>query len=251
MYLGSFQDETAVLNVKRTPSGPPAWGRFERLRPAAIEEVRAATPVAYLPWGALEWHGVHAPTGLDGMQALLQCEALAAALGGVVLPVVYAGTDTIKPFKGFGHTVEHRAATVAALLTEFLDGLADEGWRVLVVVTGHAGQGHQDALHAAADAFEGRRSDVAVRVWTSFDLIADRYPPNHAARGEVSLQLVADAALVDLAAIPAGPAPTLDGEGVWGEDPRRATADEGAAMLRLFVDRAAAHLRPLLVERGA
>ena len=246
MYLEAFQDETTVFNVKQALSDTPVWGRFERLRPAALDAIRAATPVAYLPWGALEWHGVHAPTGLDGMQALLQCEALAAALGGVVLPPVYAGTDTIKPFKGFGHTVEHRAATVAALLTEFLDGLADEGWRVLVVVTGHAGQGHQDALHAAAAAFQSRRTDVAVRVWTSFDLIADLYPPNHAARGEVGLQLVADPTLVDLGAIPDGPAPTLDGEGVWGEDPRRATAEEGAAMLRLFVERAAADLRPLL-----
>ncbi len=180
------------------------------------------------------------------MQAEGQCEALAAALGGVVLPPVYAGTDTIKPFKGFGHTIEHRAETVAALLTEFLDGLADEGWRVLVVVTGHAGQGHQDALHAAADAFAARRPDVAVRVWTSFDLIQDPYPANHAARGEVSFQLAIAPEHVDLAAIPDGPAPTLDDHGVWGEDPRHASAAEGAAMLRLFVERATAELRPLL-----
>jgi creatinine amidohydrolase len=224
----------------------PAWGRFAHLRPSALEAIRAATPVAYLPWGALEWHGVHAPTGLDGMQAEGQCIALAGALGGVVLPVMYAGTDTIKPFKGFGHTIEHRAETIRALLTELLDGLADEGWRVLVVVTGHAGQRHQDTLHAAANAFAARRPDVAVRVWTSFDLIADTYAANHAARGEVSLQLAIAPEHVDLGAIPEGPPPTLDDDGVWGEDPRRATTEEGAAMLRLFVERATADLRPLL-----
>ncbi|HYE94867.1 MAG TPA: creatininase family protein, partial [Rubricoccaceae bacterium] len=190
--------------------------------------------------------GVHAPTGLDGMQAEGQCVALAEALGGVVLPPIYAGTDTIKPFKGFGHTVEHRAETVAALCAELLDGLADEGWRVLVVVTGHAGQGHQDALHGAVNAFAARRPDVAARLWTSFDLIQDVYPANHAARGEVSLQLRFAPEHVDLAAIPDGPAPTLDEHGVWGEDPRHASVEEGEAMLRLFVERAVAELRPLL-----
>mgnify|MGYP006201188507 CR=1 FL=1 len=29
--------------------------------------VRAEAPVAYLPWGALEWHSYHAPIGLDGL----------------------------------------------------------------------------------------------------------------------------------------------------------------------------------------
>ncbi|HYE57818.1 MAG TPA: creatininase family protein, partial [Rhodothermales bacterium] len=184
-----------------TPSSP-TWGRFAHLRPAALDAIRAATPLAFIPWGAIEWHGVHAPTGLDGMQAEGQCIALAEALGGVVLPPIYAGTDTIKPFKGFGHTVEHRAETVSALCAEVLDGLADEGWRVLVVVTGHAGQGHQDALHEAVNAFAARRPDVAVRMWTSFDLIQDVYPANHTARGEISLQLRFAPAHVDLAAIP-------------------------------------------------
>ena len=226
----------------------PLWGLFARLRPAALDAIRAASPVAYVPWGALEWHGVHAPAGLDGAQAEGQCEALAAATGGVVLPVVYAGTDTIKPLKGFGHTVEHRAETVAALCTELLDGLADEGWRVLIVVTGHAGGGHTDALREAAQRFAARRPDVAVRVWTSFSLIQDVYPSNHAARGEVSFQLRFAPDTVDLTAIPDGPPPTLDGEGVWGEDPRLASAGEGEAMLRLFVERASAEVRPLLEE---
>ena len=46
--------------------------------------------------------------------------------------------------------------------------------------------------------------------------------------------------------VPDGPAPTLDDDGVWGDDPRGATAEEGAQMLRLFVDRVAADVRAAL-----
>ncbi len=224
----------------------PPCGVLIHLRPARIEAIRAAAPIAYVPWGALEWHGVHAPVGLDGMQADGQCRALARVTGGIVLPVVYAGTDTIKPFKGFPHTVEHAAATVEALAGELFDGLADEGWRVVVVVTGHAGGGHTDALERARVAFAARRPDVVALLVTSFSPIADTYAPNHAARGEVSFQLLFRPGDVDLSAIPDGPAPTLDDDGVWGDDPRLATAAEGDAMLRLFVDRVAADVRAAL-----
>jgi creatinine amidohydrolase len=219
------------------PTDPPRWGRYERLRPDQIEAVRAQAPVAYLPWGALEWHSYHNPIGLDGLQAHGQCCALARTTGGVVLPAVYAGTDTIKPFKGFPHSVEHGAATVRALCGEFLEGLADEGFRLVVVVTGHCGAAHVAALRAAVDAFTAAHPETAALLVPSFEPVQDRYPSNHAARGETSLQLLFDPDLVDPSRLPAGRAATLDEDGVWGEDPRRASAEEGAEILALFVER--------------
>jgi creatinine amidohydrolase/Fe(II)-dependent formamide hydrolase-like protein len=41
---------------------------------------------------------------------------------------------------------------------------------------------------------------------------------------------------------------TLDDDGVWGEDPRKASADEGAAMLRAFLERSLPKIRTLLQE---
>jgi creatinine amidohydrolase len=224
----------------------PTWGRLERLRPAQIESIHARTPVAYLPWGALEWHGVHDPVGLDGVQALGQCCALAERTGGVVLPPVYVGTDTIKPFKGFRHTLEHSVGTVRALCGEFLEQLAGEGFTVVVVVAGHCGGGHVGALREATEAFAAGRPDSDVLLVPSFEPIQEVYPSNHAARGETSFQLLFEPETVDLATIPPGPAPTLDGDGVWGEDPRTATAEEGAAMLALFVERTAPRIDALI-----
>jgi creatinine amidohydrolase len=226
-------------------SAPP-WGQLDRLRPAAIDAIKAAAPVAYVPWGAIEWHSYHAPVGLDGHQALGQSRALAARTGGVVLPPLFVGTDTIKPFKGFGHTVEHSGGTVRALCAELLAQLADEGFRALVVVTGHCGGAHVDALQETVDAFASARSDAGALLVPSFAPIQDAYPSNHAARGETSFQLLFEPDTVDLAAQPPGPPPTLDGDGVWGEDPRASTAAEGRAMLALFVERVAPDVLALL-----
>jgi creatinine amidohydrolase len=227
-------------------SDAPPWGLYERLRPAQIEAIREQAPVAYLPWGALEWHSYHAPVGLDGIQAHGQCRALAAATGGVVLPPVYAGTDTIKPYKGFPHTIDHRAETVRALCQEFLEGLADEAFRVIVVVTGHCGGGHVDALRETVEVFAEERDDVGVLLVPSFEPTQETYPSNHAARGETSYQLHFDPDLVDLSLLPADREATLDDDGVWGEDPRAASAAEGAAMLALFLERTVPTVRQLL-----
>ena len=45
------------------------WGRYAELRPDQLAAIVAAAPIAYVPWGALEWHGPHLPFGLDGITA--------------------------------------------------------------------------------------------------------------------------------------------------------------------------------------
>lgn len=216
---------------------PVKWGQYEALRPAQIETIRAASPIAYIPWGALEWHSYHNPIGLDGMLAHGQCKALAKETGGVVLPPFYVGTDTIKPFKGFPHSIEHSAETVRRLCTEVLSQLVDEQFNKLIVVTGHCGGGHTDALQSAVDSFSKAHSDIGVRLIPSFGPTQDTYPSNHAARGETSYQLLYAPHLVDLDALPKDRITTLDEDGVWGKDPRLASAKEGANIERLFVER--------------
>ena len=68
--------------------------RFHMLRPEQIIEQRDKCPVAYIPLGTLEWHGLHNPIGADGLQAeelALRC----ADQGGVVFPTVYYGESRV------------------------------------------------------------------------------------------------------------------------------------------------------------
>jgi creatinine amidohydrolase len=219
---------------------------MERLRPDQLEVIRSRAPVAYIPWGAIEWHSYHDPVGLDGIQALGQARALCEATGGVVLPPIYVGTDTIKTGLPFGETLEHAADTVEILASEFLQQLHDERWRVVVIVSGHCGGGHIEALGRAVDAFNARGLETHAGLIPSFDPIQAEYPSNHAARGETSFQLLFDPESVALERLPSDRVATLEDDGVWGDDPRNATAAEGAQMLALFVERAAPAIRDLL-----
>ncbi len=241
--LRTGRARAAQINVSMNDH--PTWGRYERLRPHQIETIRERVPIAYLPWGALEWHSYHNPIGLDGMQAHGQCLALARSTGGVVLPVVYIATDTIKPYKGFPHSIEHPDGTVRDLCEQYLQQLAEEGFRLVVIVTGHCGSGHVDALRSSIDRFGSAHSECGSLLIPSFEPMQDRYPSNHAARGETSFQLLFDPDLVDLSLLPADRPATLDEDGVWGEDPRNSSSDEGAEMLALFVKRAL----PLIQEK--
>ena len=224
------------------------WGHFERLRPAQIDAVKAECPVAYLPWGALEWHSYHNPIGLDCIKALGLCEALAQHTGGLVLPPVYVGTDTIKPFKGFGHTLEHPVSTVEKLMLEFMEQLADEGFKVIVVLTGHYGGGHVDVLKSAAESFGKTHPGVGLYAFTDGEALDGDYPMNHAALGETSFQLLFAPECVDLSLLPEGREATLDQDGVWGDDPRKATADKGREMLAVFLRNVVPEIEKLIEE---
>lgn len=228
-----------------------SWGRYERLRPAQIEAIRAQTPIAYLPWGALEWHSYHAPTGLDGLKAQGICEALAQRTGGVVLPAVYAGTDTIKPYKGFPHSIEHAQSTVQTLCREFLEQLVDEGFRVIVLITGHYGGGHLEAITAAAREFAASHPNIGLWALPDSEPIEYKYPKNHAAHGETSWQMLFAPELVDLSLLPPDRETTLEEDGVWGPDPRTATAAEGKRMLALLLKNAVPKIENLLKEFGS
>jgi len=227
---------------------PIQWGRYENLRPAQIDAIRERTPIAYLPWGALEWHSYHAPIGLDGLKACGLCEALAQETGGIVLPPVFVGTDTIKPYKGFHHTIEHSAEIVKKLCLEFLTQLANEGFRVIVLVTGHYGGRHVDAIAAAAQEFSAKHPETRLWAFPDSEPLEGFFAKNHAARGETSLQLLFKPELVDLTLLPADRETTLDGDGVWGEDPRKASAAEGAQMLKVFLENSVPKIKKLLQE---
>lgn len=223
------------------------WGKYEQLRPDQIEDIQRRASIAYIPWGALEWHSYHAPVGLDGMKAHGLCEALAKETGGVVLPPIYVGTDTIKPFKGFKHTIEHNATTVTTLCAEYLRQLADEGFKVIVLVTGHYGEGHVAAIKKAVDTFSKDNPDIGLWAFPDSEPLEGAFPADHAARGETSFQLLFHPETVDLSKLP-DREPTLDEDGVWGEDPRNATAEEGGDMLDIFLQKTVSKIKKLRKE---
>lgn len=69
--------------------------RFHYLRPNQIVARRNDLPVAYVPLGTLEWHGLHNPMGADGLQADAIAMRCAQKGGGIVFPTVYYGESRV------------------------------------------------------------------------------------------------------------------------------------------------------------
>ncbi len=234
-----------------SPSDPsPPWGCIERLLPREIEAIAAAVPVAYLPWGALEYHGTHAATGLDSLKASALCRALAREVGGLVYPAVHLAANTIKtaPDLNFPrHSVDFSESTLRLVAREYFAQLADEGHRVVFVLCGHVGQPHYDILKDEARAADAAAAKTTFIATSETDLVPpELFIVNHAALGEVALLMASDPECVDLARLPADREPTLEQDAVWGPDPRPATAELGQRFTTAFVAAAAARIRPHL-----
>ncbi len=63
--------------------------RYEELLPHEMEEIMKDKPIAYLPFGTLEWHGLHLALGNDAVKACELCLLMAEKAGGVVVPATY------------------------------------------------------------------------------------------------------------------------------------------------------------------
>ncbi len=229
----------------------PLWGYYERLLPHAIEAITARHAIAYLPWGALEYHGTHAAIGLDGMKAHGLCAALARHVGGLVLPAVYLAANTIKtaPDLNFPrHSLDFNEELIRALARTHFDQLADEAFAVVFTLCGHVGQPHYDIIKAEAEAANTRHHGRTAFIATSeTDLLPpDLVKVNHAALGEIAFLMHLEPDCVDLKRLPADRAPTLAQDAVWGEDPRAASAELGARFAAAFVEAAAARLTAAL-----
>jgi creatinine amidohydrolase len=70
--------------------------RYHMMRPDQIVKRRKECPVAYIPIGNLEWHGVHNPVGADTLQAEALGVLCAQIGGGLCFPPLYYGESRVE-----------------------------------------------------------------------------------------------------------------------------------------------------------
>ena len=134
--------------------------RLEYLRPDEIRAEQARRPLAFLPTGSIEWHGPHLPLGVDMMLAHEAAMRAAAAIGGVVHPAIFCGTERERRPEmlrdiGFGGDewivgMDFPANAVPSLyypeevfaisVREALTRLVELGYREIVIVNGHGAE---------------------------------------------------------------------------------------------------------------
>lgn len=218
---------------------PPIWGRYAELRPADLDAVRAAAPVAYLPWGGLSWHGPHLPLGSDTIVAEAVAERCARRTGGALLPATcWPLTSTQEGALGL------RAATLRALLADALAALAAGGWRVAVIVNGQSNPAGDLLMIAAAREAIAHHRILALAL-PPLSLVDDEML-DQSALWESSVLLALRPDLADLQALGDGPLTPAE-SGIVGRDPRHtASASLGHTALGLAVERIATAVGDLL-----
>ena len=130
---------------------------YEFLRPDELRKLQTASPLAFLPFGPLEWHGPHLPIGTDGLIAQAVAQPLSEQLGGVLLPTLFAGgaaplgipmcrtfglPDSKKDAVGMDFapnafpSIYLKEPTLEALLNDYVDGLVAQGYRLIGLMEG-------------------------------------------------------------------------------------------------------------------
>jgi creatinine amidohydrolase len=204
---------------------------YELLSPSEVVEAKQRAPLVFVPVSPIEWHGPHLPVGTDGLHAHHVAVRVAREVGGVVLPTLFFGTETVRlpgggaeqlgvlglderervvgmDFPGFpvkSLYIEESAFGLA--VRELVRGLAADGFRLIVLVNGHGAANHQRTLDRVARE-ETRRPDVSVMslfVWVA--PAPPRLDPGHADREETSIMMAIAGELVDLGRLPPADVP--------------------------------------------
>lgn len=238
---------------------------YERLTPVEFESRINAAPVAYLPLGTLEWHGPHLPLGSDFLQSQGLFVRLARRVGGIVLPPLFVGPDSMREFNGveyYGmdlteqipnppYRLRGSAYWVSdQLFSEMIDAVLKQlrraGFRI-VVAHGHGPSTNHFVKNG--DLLGKKFGLVIMTVWRRRK---ERQPStefqyDHAAANETSIMMALYPGLVHMESLPqdTGEWPL----GIIGKDPREhASATHGQRIIDINLDRMESILREQLIK---
>ena len=115
--------------------------RFEELSVPQIDALDRDKTILVLPLGSVEQHGRHMPVGTDTLLAQSVSLAAAETLPGrvAVLPPPWYGFSA--HHMRFPGTVTLKAATLMAVVEDIVESLVSHGFRRILVVNGHGGNG--------------------------------------------------------------------------------------------------------------
>ena len=209
--------------------------RYEEALPYQLQDVLNRTPIAYVPWGALEWHGEHLALGQDALKVERICELAAERTGGVVLPIMYTGYKTMQIF-GMPYTLEFSDTIVRQTAIELLQQLEKAGFKCIVLLLGHYGTRHVKTIDEAVEEYRkvGKAKVIAA---PEFVFAKDLgYSGDHAGKWETSIFWYLRPELVEMDRLPKDLNIPL--KGVGGDDPRiHASKELGERVIKEIVEK--------------
>lgn len=162
--VAADSNPTATTTAPAADPAPKRW-RWEKMRPADLEEALRTQPLAWLVLSPLEWHGEAIAFGADTLVGTTLAEGAWNKVGGVLIPTLYIGNeseykewDTEKGLvTRWGLELlskQHnpgslyvRLVTLELVLVDYLHALKREGFKYVVVISGHGGAEHVQVLN--------------------------------------------------------------------------------------------------------
>lgn len=241
--------------------------QFELLRPEEIVAEKKRCPIVYFPIGPLEWHGPHLPLGTDPLNAHSTAIRVARKTGGVVLPPLFLGTDIVRPkeklrFIGFDENIRiygmdfpentmpslyAKEEVFALVVREYLAMLVKQGYKLIIIVNGHGGVSHINALKRLAEEFAYETGCRVIYTMALVDERGQNFGFGHATNVETSIMMHLFNDSVDLSTLPPKGEPLkntrwaiVDGDTFKGmpnddftvrDDPRDASGELGKKLM--------------------
>jgi len=238
---------------------------YERLTPSEFQDRLKKAPIAYLPLGTLEWHGVHLPLGSDSLQSQTFFTKLAQRVGGIVLPPLFLGPDEAKEINGLeyygmdicgyspnapqqlqGSAYWVPSDLYLALLEALLKQLGRVGFKILVA------HGHGPSTQIIIENSERLSKKFHLTIMTVSRDKDQREPDmefqyDHAAMNETSIMMALHPDLVHMENL------SKDKKkrplAIIGKDPRtHASAEHGENIIRLHLNRMEGILKEQLLH---
>ena len=191
--------------------------QMQFMRPGQLEAAAREFPVAYVPFGLIEWHGTHLPLGNDAIKAHAILVKCAEQFGGAVYPPVYFHS---------GFEQEHLVPVISRLFR----GLRETGFRVIIGVSGHNVREQIEMIDEALQPVVADEQAAGIGLWEITLSQCEESSTDHAAKWETSNMMFFYPETVDMS--------TLEGQeivldmspphGIGGLDPREhASAEVG------------------------
>lgn len=212
--------------------------RMEYLRPAELEARARQFPAVYVPFGPIEWHGLHLPLGTDALKAQGVVVKCAENYGGVVYPPIWFHSDFKQEY-------------LVPLLTELFDRLKKMGFRVIMGVSGHNIERQIAMITHALEPVLADNTIRGVGLWEMSLSRCEQSDTDHAAKWETSNMLYLYPETVRMSELGDGEM-VLDMSPPWGIgglDPRKhASAEVGRRNIDLAADAIGRKAQELLLS---
>jgi creatinine amidohydrolase len=121
---------------------------FDELSMPEAEKAAEEGKVVIIPCGSIEEHGTHLPLCTDSIQAEYVALKVAKKAGCLVAPPLrYGLCNSTRNFPG---TITISFDSLRSIMTDILEEFVRNGFKRLLILTGHAGGSHMTALKLAA-----------------------------------------------------------------------------------------------------